>query len=384
MRRESRTSLKMLTFEDRIVPATIATFHTNILTVTGDAADNSINVSADANGNLVVTDNGQNVTIRVVSGVANKANTTLINVQGRGGNDNILLTRSLNTLDANGRLAASPNAVLEGNGGNDTITPQIGGFLGGVIGNPIVGNTIMDGGSGNDSLTSGFGNDIMIGGDGNDTLTWLPGTLLDVFEGGAGTDNAVIVGNGNNQGDAFVLSQHPTEAGRVLFQRTNLVPFFVDMDDCEMVTMQTQSGDDTVTINDLTGTDVRSVLTDAGEGNDLIDGSNANVRLTLRGGDGNDTIMGGLGNDVIEGGAGNDFIEGGAGRDTLSGDAGDDTLSGGRGADLLLGGDGNDVLCGGNDGAGDSLVGGSGKDMFYLFGGDLALDLNLNEGDSRN
>ena len=45
----------------------------------------------------------------------------------------------------------------------------------------------------------------MIGGPGNDTLRWLPGTLIDVFEGGTGHDTAIIVGNDNNQGDDFVL-----------------------------------------------------------------------------------------------------------------------------------------------------------------------------------
>jgi Ca2+-binding RTX toxin-like protein len=368
-------------FEERVVPAVIANYLTDVLSVTGDGQANNIQVSADANGNLVVTNNGQAIKINVVSGMPVKGSLKTVVVDAKGGNDVIGLDRSLNTLDAAGRLAFSPNASLSGGTGADAITPLIGGFVGGVVGAPIVGNTVMDGGDGNDTLTSGFGNDVMIGGDGNDTLIWLPGTLLDVYEGGAGTDNGVIVGNDNNQGDNFVLSQNPTAAGRVLFQRTNLVPFFVDMDDVETVTMRTQSGDDNIVVNDMTGTDVQMVVSDGGIGNDSIDGSLANVRQLILGGDGNDKLAGGSRQDTISGGMGDDFLFGNDGADTLNGDAGNDSLDGGRGADTLLGGDGNDVLSGGADTAIDTLVGGNGKDTFVQYVNDTFVDFNPAEGD---
>ncbi len=370
-----------LDLENRLTPAVTATFLTDTLVVTGDSAANSIVVSADMSGNLVVTNAGNPVDVRVISGMANKASTTLIQVRTGAGNDSIVLDRSLNTLDANGKIAASPNAILWGGSGNDTLTPQIGGFTGGVIGAPIIGNVTQYGGDGNDTLTSGFGNDLMYGQGGNDTLIWLPGTLLDVYEGGAGTDNAVIVGNDNGQGDAFVLSQHPTVPGRVLFQRTNLVPFFVDINDCERVTMNTQSGDDTIQINDLWGTDVRAVAVNAGIGNDKIDGSAVlgNVRQELIGGDGNDSIAGGAGIDLISGGAGDDLLLGNGGADSLIGDSGNDSLDGGAGADSLSGGDGDDSLVGG-DGK-DRLIGGGGADTFVLLGADVVLDFSVTDGD---
>jgi Ca2+-binding RTX toxin-like protein len=383
MRRSPRTPLgTTLGLEDRLTPATTATFLTDVLFVTGDATANAIVVSADAAGNLVVTDGDAAVPIRVVSGTPTKGNARLIQVEGKAGNDSIVLDRSLNTLDANGKLASAPSANLRGNGGHDTLTPKIGGFLGGVIGAAIVGNVVQNGGSGSDTLTSGFGNDIMSGGDGNDTLIWLPGTLLDVYEGGGGTDNAVIVGNDNDQGDAFVLSPHPTAPGRVLFQRTNLIPFFVDIDDCEVVTLRTQSGADTVTLNSLVGTDVRNVVVDAGLGDDTVDGTAlaSGVKLFALGGDGNDVLRGGAGNDILDGGGGNDSLFGNGGKDLLTGMSGNDSLDGGAGGDALLGGDGNDNLTGGA--GADALSGGAGADVFARVGGDSLLDFTPGDGDT--
>jgi Ca2+-binding RTX toxin-like protein len=355
--------LNLMSLESRIVPATTAVFNSGILAVTGDNLSNDIVVSADNAGNLKVTDNGNDVRIRVVSGMANKANTTLILVNAGKGNDKITLNSSLNTLDVNGKLVKSPDAVLNGEDGNDTIQPLIGGFLNGVIGNTIIGNTVMSGGNGNDTLISGFGNDIMYGDNGNDTLIWLPGTLIDVYEGGKGFDNAVVVGNANNQGDNFVLSKHPTEEGRVLFQRTNLVPFFIDIDDCELVTLQTQSGDDSIFLNSLHGTDVRQVRVEGGAGNDLIDatGLNRQVSTMLFGGDGNDTVLGSNGFDVIDGGSGND------------------NLNGNAGFDVVFGGDGNDTLNGGNDRVPDVLIGGTGSDVFVSNKLDVFFDFNFED-----
>ena len=331
--------------EGRDMPSVTAAFNTSVLTVVGDNSANAVTVAADAAGNLTVTNNGAAVFVRVTSGAATKTALTTVFVDARGGDDAITLDRSLNVLDANGKLAAAPAGFLSGGGGNDTIRAFTGGFLGGVIGNPIVGNLVMDGGAGNDFLDSGFGNDVMLGGAGNDTLRWLPGTLIDTFDGGSGTDTAVVVGNGNDQGDAFVLSA--AGPGRALFQRTNLVPFKIDISATETVVMQTDSGNDTITINDLSGSGIRRVVADGGAGDDAIDGSATGVSLLLLGGDGNDTLTGGRGSDVLFGGAGNDV------------------LAGGRGFDILDGGDGNDALDDGvKDGKQDVLIGGAGADRF--------------------
>lgn len=47
-------------------------------------------------------------------------------------------------------------------------------------------------------------------------------------------------------------------------------------------------------------------------------------RVSINGGDGNDTITGSARNDVIDGGAGDDFIKGGSGSDSILGGGGND------------------------------------------------------------
>ena len=348
---------KFDTLEAREVPAVLAAFNTDTLTVIGDNAANNIMVAADTAGNLVVTDNGAAVQISTIAGVANKANLRTIFVDAGNGDDSITIARSVNVLDAAGRLVSSANGVLLGGNGNDTIRVLSGGFSGGVIGNPIIGNFIMDGGNGEDFLDSGFGNDTMIGGNGDDTFRWLPGTLIDTFDGGNGNDTAIIVGNTNpipnlsvpgtvSNADVFRLDADPTTGG-ALFQRTNLIPFRIGMTKIENVIMQTGGGDDTIIVTSLRGTGVRNVTMDGGDGNDLLDGSAADVPLQLLGGAGDYVLLGGSKNDTLLGGEGND------------------TLSGGRGLDVLDGGNGNDILDDGvADGQQDILIGGAGADTF--------------------
>ncbi|MBA4062360.1 MAG: hypothetical protein C0501_01380 [Isosphaera sp.] len=388
--RAPRLALQQL--EDRTNPAVVAQFLTDFLIVTGDEAANNIVISANAAGNLVVTNNGAAVAISSPFGPATRAALRTIYVDAGAGNDRVTLAESLNNRADNANrasaLLAAPNATLLGGAGNDIITPQTGGFQGGVIGNPILGNVVQRGGTGDDTLNSGFGNDAMFGEDGNDTLVWLPGTLLDTFDGGAGNDIGRIVGNGGaaNPGDAFLLAANGD--GRVRFDRTNLVPFTVFMDAIETVDLKPQTGNDTVTVNNLAGTDVLRVTVDGGLGDDTINGSgqlSTTVRLILQGGAGNDTVTGGAGNDTLTGAAGNDTLNGGGGNDTLDGGDGNDSLNGGDGADTLLGGDGNDTLSGGGaDGDVDTILGGLGADVFLFFGQtDVFADFDETEGDTQ-
>lgn len=241
--------LSVVELENRTTPAVSAVFNTDALFVVGDAAANTIVVSATPAGALSVTNNGVAVPIQADFGTPTLTNLKTVTVEGGRGNDIITLDPSLNTRDAAGKLLFAPSATLRGGDGDDTLDPNIGGFLGGVLGAAIIGNVVQEGGAGNDFLDSGFGNDIMRGGSGNDILQWLPGTLLDVYDGGSGQDIGRVVGNDNNQGDAFLLRANGD--GRVRFDRTNLVPFTVFMDNVETVDLRTQSGDDTITIGSL-------------------------------------------------------------------------------------------------------------------------------------
>jgi Ca2+-binding RTX toxin-like protein len=272
--------LQVEQLETRLVPAVYANFAAGVLTVLGDSAANSIAVSADANGGLQVSNNGNAVNIRTYGATPDVAATNLITIDGRAGNDTITTARSLNVLDGAGKLASSPNTFVWGGDGHDLITIGHGGFLGGVIGGPTAGNAFVDGGRGNDTINSGFGNDTILGGAGDDTYFWLPGTLTDSFDGGTGNDTAVIIGN-NNADDVFALVGQSD--GTVRFDRVNLVPFTVLIDNAETISLLPGSGNDTVIIGDLTGAaDLVRVLVDGGAGDDVIDASgNRNTGVVL-------------------------------------------------------------------------------------------------------
>jgi len=91
---------------------------------------------------------------------------------------------------------------------------------------------------------------------------------------------------------------------------------------------------------------------------------------TIYGLGGNDTINGGGGNDTIYGGAGNDSITvSGGGGSVDSGDGNDNIFNTGWGYTSLNGGAGNDTLYGSYSGdysASDTLIGGTGDDVYYV------------------
>src|SRR2546423_14216631 len=142
MLRESFESLEqrqMLSVTAAFIPGA------GILAVFGDANNNSIVVSRDAAGKPLLNGGAVNV----LGGTPTVANTSLIEIFGLGGDDNL----SLN--EANGAL---PRALLFGDGGNDVLT---GGS----------GNDQLFGQSGNDILLGKGGTDLLFGGGGDDTLT---------------------------------------------------------------------------------------------------------------------------------------------------------------------------------------------------------------------
>ena len=177
-----------------------------MLTSFGDSLDNTITVSRDAAGKLLV--NGGAVAIQ--GGTPTVANTGLIQVFGQGGNDTITLN------EANGAL---PAANLFGGAGNDTLTGGSGGdMLFGQSGNDTLlgkgGVDFLFGGDGNDTLTGGDGDDQMFGEAGNDRMIWNPGDDTDLMEGGAGNDTAEV--NGGNGAETFTATANGT---RVRFDR---------------------------------------------------------------------------------------------------------------------------------------------------------------------
>jgi Ca2+-binding RTX toxin-like protein len=300
--------------DDRVMPAITASFTpgAGVLTVFGDALNNTIAVSRNAAGNILVNGGA----VAVLGGTSTVANTGLIQAFGQGGNDTITLD------EANGAL---PRANLFGGAGNDTLTGGSGAdMLFGQAGNDTLngkgGNDFLFGGSENDTLTGGAGDDQVFGESGNDRLIWNPGDGTDLNEGGAGIDTVEV--NGGNGAETFTVTANGT---RVRFDRTAPAPFSLDIGTTENLVVNANGGDDTFTAGNGLAALIQ-ITVDGGAGNDVLTGGDGNDVLT--GGDGNDTVIGGRGNDVALLGAGDDtFVwNPGDGSDTVEGQAGSDRM----------------------------------------------------------
>ena len=226
----------------------------------------------------------------------------------------------------------------------------------------------------------GRGDDVALLGAGDDLFVWRPGEGSDIVEGQAGFDTLDFVG-------ANVVENVDISAngGRVRFFR-DAGNITMDLDGVERIDFQALGSADTVTVNDLSGTDATEVnidLSAAAGGGDgqadrvvinatggddaiIVAGANGSATITglsaqviITGLDANDQIViNGLGGDdaidatamqaiallTLNGGDGDDVLIGGFGADTLSGGIGDDVLIGGPGVDSLDGGPGSNTV----------------------------------------
>lgn len=251
---------------------------------------------------------------------------------GTNGIDNIVANPEADLI-----VALAGNDFVEGQGGDDRI-------LGGD------GLDALNGQDGNDVLIGGLGNDALFGGDGDDTFIWRNGDGSDFIRGDAGTDKQVVSG-ALEAGDTFTLG---TGAGsQAEFSRENLGLFTLTLETVETMRINGNGGDDSLTVGDLSGTDITQVIFDGGEGNDALLAAGTTTRVVLSGGNGQDFAVGGSANDRLLGG--NDV-------DQLFGGDGDDQIIGGKGNDDIEGGNGNDIAIWNNGDGSDNVLGGAGND----------------------
>jgi Ca2+-binding RTX toxin-like protein len=292
--------------------ATTATFSNGVLTVLGDSADNSIVISRDAAGRILVNGGA----IVVVGGTPTVANTSLIRVSSVGGNDVVTLS------EVNGALPASS---LHGGAGNDTLTGGSGNDqLFGQDGNDTLlgkgGFDLLFGGIETDTITGGDADDQAFGQSGDDRMIWNPGDDTDLNEGGEGTDTVEV--NGGGGAEQFTTTAN---GARVRFDRLNPAPFAIDIGTSEKLALNANGGDD-----DYSATGNLAAL----------------IQITVNGGAGNDDLLGSNGADALLGGDGNDFVDGNQGNDTALLGAGDDTFQWdpGDASDTVEGQDGTDTM----------------------------------------
>jgi Hemolysin-type calcium-binding repeat (2 copies). len=225
------------------VESITAVFTGGVLTVTGDDQDNTIAVSRDIAGTILVNGGA----VPVTGDVPTTNNTTLIQIVGLNGND------ALSVDDGNGPM---PPATLVGGEGDATLTGSAAADeLDGGPGNDTLlgrdGNDRLLGGPGDDILIGGRGVDEHIGGDGDDQIVWNPGDGSDVVEGEGGNDTLVFLG-----ANIAELMDASANGSRLRFTR-NIGNIVMDCDGVEQVIVRALGGADTVTVNDLTGTQVQ-------------------------------------------------------------------------------------------------------------------------------
>ncbi len=138
------------------------------------------------------------------------------------------------------------------------------------------------GGNGSDAVDGNRGNDTGLLGSGDDSFRWDPGDGSDVVEGQKGTDTLDFNGAGANE----IMRLTPS-GGRSLFLR-DVANITMDMDDVEQLDLTALGGTDTVTVDDMSGTDFRRAAIDlagpAGGGDQAAD------RVVINGSDGADDV----------------------------------------------------------------------------------------------
>jgi hypothetical protein len=168
-----------------------------------------------------------------------------------------------------------------------------------VIGGPgndsLVGSfaaNLIDGAGGDDVIVPGPGADAAFGQTGSDVIVWSNGDGTDVMEGGAGVD-AVVVNGSPAANDVFVVSAN---VPRLTFARTSPGPFTLDLADTERLIVNGLGGNDSVTVNDLTGVAaLSSLLLNGFDGDDLFTfapASSGALLFAVHGGAGTDTLQG--------------------------------------------------------------------------------------------
>ncbi len=349
---------------ERVLPAVTATYSAAGMTlkIVADDLDNTVVVSRTAAGTILVN----NGAVAIQGGPATVANTSLIMINGLGGNDALALD------ELNGPL---PMAALFGGDGNDTLV----------------------GGSGADFAEGGAGSDTAFLGAGDDTFSWQPGDGSDVVEGQGGRDALNFIGS--DAAEKLDLSANGT---RARFTR-DVGGVVMDLNGVEEIDLLALGGADTVTVNDqsttglntfnldLSGTagtgdnQTDTVIINGTDGNDVGQIRSVGTRIDatvsaipfvhITGEDGLDALAVNLlgGNDALDA---SDLAATNASqlvKLTVNGGAGNDTIVGSQGADTFVWnpGDGSDTIDGGDN-----------PDTLVFNGSDQAekLDLSANGG----
>jgi Ca2+-binding RTX toxin-like protein len=346
-----------------------------------------------------------------------------VTVNGTAAADAIAVSNASGSVTVTGLAAAVSilhpdaidNLILNAGGGDDVVNAST--LSAGAVALTInggAGNDLLIGSQGGDTIIGATGDDTALMGGGDDTFVWNPGDGSDIVEGQAGSDTLLF--NGANVNERIDISAN---GGRARFTR-DVASITMDLNDVEHIHFNARGGVDTVTVNDLTGTDVTDVTVDLAGVPGSGTGDGAADKVIMNGTAADDTFqVSGAGGAVVIGGLGTqltvlgaeaiDSVEtaGNGGTDTtqVNGTDGDETFTitangtfarvdrvtpdpfavdvgteklvihAGGGNDMISasgnlaalvaitidGGAGNDTILGGN--GADTLIGGDGNDF---------------------
>jgi len=155
-------------------------------------------------------------------------------VNGLGGNDSVT---------ANDGVGAATLLSVDGGAGVDTVNGSEGPDL--IVGGEA--NDVLGGGGGDDRIVGDRGTDTMNGGAGDDTLVWNNGDGSDVANGDAGRDDVEV----NGAAAAGDISSVQPNAARIKFERTNLVPFTLDIGSSETMHANGLGGNDALSVGEV-------------------------------------------------------------------------------------------------------------------------------------
>jgi hypothetical protein len=192
-------------------------------------------------------------------------------------------------------IGTSERLVVNANGGDDSFAAS--GDLA-----PLIALTV-DGGPSNDHLSGGNGNDTLIGGtgddqidgnqgsdtaslgDGNDTFVWDAGDGSDQVDGETGADTLVF--NGAAGAENLDLSAIGSSAHLV----RDVGHVSMDLNGIEQVDTDTLDGADTVTVDDLSGTEITGIGISLAGALDPKAGDRADDHVIVNATDGADTVQ---------------------------------------------------------------------------------------------
>jgi Ca2+-binding RTX toxin-like protein len=276
-------------------------------------------------------------------------------VNGSAADDIFTATFVSNVLSVTNRITRvqitgfdlTDSVQIAGLDGDDIIDASaVGTGAPGLIFNGGLGNDILLGSAGNDTMHGDENDDVLLGNGGTDILDGGVGDNI-LFQDGTNVTNSIVTLFGNVQDNSFIISRDA--AGAIL---SNGVPIpGATVANTSLIRVFGLGGDDTITFDEANGPLPTATLF-GGAGND-----------TLTGGSSDDLLFGGSGNDTLLGKGGFDFLFGGAGNDTLTGGDADDQVFGEGDDDRMIWNPGDDT---------DLNEGGAGVDTVEVNGGNGA------------